>query len=195
MTDDEPLAYLPDKPRDVPTPDELRARIPGWGADLDPADRPAVPRLRFDPSATGAHWTFPERQPGAEGRERSIEHAFVTPVFGTAQPLSGVSGLIRRAAYGFFSEGRAAHWLLLIAGDRVNVAEARIAAALQGSPDRVVHETGIAAERGGRGIAERLRSSRSDTHHTWIDPLLTMGPYVLVGLVVTSLVRGLVRRR
>ena len=53
--------YVADKPPLVPTSDELRARIPGWGADLDPKDRPSYPRERFDPGATGAHWEFPER--------------------------------------------------------------------------------------------------------------------------------------
>ena len=42
--------------------EELRAQIPGWGADLDPADRPSYPKLRRD-LETGAHWDFPERQP------------------------------------------------------------------------------------------------------------------------------------
>ena len=60
--------------------DELRARIPGWGADLDPADRPSVPRLKFDPAATGAHWHFPERQPEKWPRERSVGHEFLTPL-------------------------------------------------------------------------------------------------------------------
>src|SRR3712207_5255347 len=91
--DDIPIAYVPDEPQMRETPEQLRARIPGWGADLDPADRPSHPKLRHAPEATGAHWRFPDRQPGAEGRERSIEHAFVTPVFGTAQPLHGLSGL------------------------------------------------------------------------------------------------------
>ena len=38
---------------------------------------------------------------------------FVTPVFGTAQPLRGVSGAIRRYDY-TFSEGRTADWLPLV---------------------------------------------------------------------------------
>ena len=97
MTDpDIPSAYVRDKRTPTETREQLRARIPGWGADLDPADRPSYPKLRAADS--GARWSFPERQPGAEGRERSIEHAFVTPVFGTAQPLHGVSGAIRRLA-------------------------------------------------------------------------------------------------
>jgi hypothetical protein len=103
----------------------LRARIPGWGADSDPADRPSVPRERFDPAASGAHWDLPQQQPGGEGRERSIEHRRLTPVFGTTAPLHGLSGVIRRLAYTRFSEARAAHWLLLIVGDRVESIGAR----------------------------------------------------------------------
>ena len=34
-----------------------------------------MPKERFDPSATGAHWDFPERQPEKWPRERSIEHS------------------------------------------------------------------------------------------------------------------------
>jgi len=65
----------------VPSPAELRARIPGWGVDLDPADRPAYPRER--PEETGAHWALPERQPETSPRERSVEHEMLPPVFGT----------------------------------------------------------------------------------------------------------------
>ena len=112
---DVPTAYVRDKRTPPPSREELRARIPGWGVDLDPADRPSSPKLQY-PADTGAHWDFPDRQPGSAGRERSIEHAFVTPVFGTAQPLHGPSGAIRRLAYERFSEARLAHWLLLVAG-------------------------------------------------------------------------------
>src|SRR3978361_1911174 len=107
-----PSAYVRDKRTPPPSREELRARIPGWGADLAPADRPSHPKLQYAPETTGAHWDFPERQPGAEGRERSIEHAFVTPVFGTAHPLHGPSGLIRRFAYRRYSEARLAPWML-----------------------------------------------------------------------------------
>ena len=48
------MVYTADHPP-VPDRDELRNRIPGWGVDLDIADRPSVPRVRFDPAATGAH--------------------------------------------------------------------------------------------------------------------------------------------
>jgi hypothetical protein len=85
------MAYSAERPQQ-PDVDALRARIPGWGADLDPNDRPSVPKLKYDPDATGAHWHFPERQPENWPRERSTEHKFLTPVFGTSTPLRGLSG-------------------------------------------------------------------------------------------------------
>ena len=52
-----------------------------------------------------------------------MEHAFLTPVFGAAQPPRGVSGAIRKYSYATYSEGRAAHWLLrLIPGIAGNAA-------------------------------------------------------------------------
>src|SRR4051812_47232461 len=116
-------AYTPHKPRPAESSDELRARIPGWGADLDPADRPSVPRERFDPDLAGAHWEAPDFQPEKWPRERSIEHASLPPVFGTPQPPRGLSGAVRKLSYRRYGEGRAAHWLLLMAADRLDVLE------------------------------------------------------------------------
>ncbi|MCW2695799.1 MAG: hypothetical protein JWR62_884, partial [Modestobacter sp.] len=168
-----PSAYVRDKRTPPPSREELRARIPGWGADLDPADRPAYPKLQY-PAQTGAHWDFPDRQPGSQGRERSIEHAFVTPVFGTAQPLHGVSGAIRRLAYVRFSEARLAHWLLLIAGDRVEAWGSHLRSFATARPD--VPATGIRTELTHGGVASRR--GRSDVRHQLLDPLLVGGPWV-----------------
>ncbi|NEK84694.1 hypothetical protein GCU60_02795 [Blastococcus saxobsidens] len=171
----------------------MRARIPGWGADLDPADRPSNPKLQYAPGTSGAHWDFPERQPGAEGRERSIEHAFVTPVFGTAQPLHGVSGAIRRLAYVRFGEGRLAHWMLLIAGDRVDAWGSHLRSFASTRPD--VPATGVRAEftRGGVGS----RKGRSDARHHLLDPVIVVGPWVAgagaAALGVGKLLRALRR--
>ncbi|WP_254787837.1 hypothetical protein [Curtobacterium sp. MMLR14_010] len=194
MTDH--IAYIADGKRNAPSADELRARIPGWGSDLDPADRPSVPKLsREAGSATGAHWVRPEQQPGGTGRERSIEHAHVTPVFGTAQPLRGLAGVVRRYAYRRFSEGRLAHWMLLVVGDRIDVATHRVTDALRGRPDDLIGETGIGAERGKRPIASRLGSTRPDTHHTWMDPFVVNWPAVVAGGVLLLVVRRVLRRR
>ena len=175
MTDpDIPSAYVRDKRAPRETPEQLRARIPGWGADLDPADRPSHPRLHYTPDTTGAHWDFPERQPEKEPRERSIEHAFVTPVFGTAQPLRGLSGAIRGLAYRRFSEGRLAHWLLLIVGDRIDAWGSHLRSFASGRPD--VPASGLRGELTGGGL--RSRRGRSDARHHVLAPVVVAGPWV-----------------
>jgi hypothetical protein len=186
------VPYTRDRPPLAETPEKLRARIPGWGVDKNPADRPSVPRLQLDAVDTGAHWDFPTRQPQQQPRERSMEHAFLTPVFGTAQPLKGLSGAIRRHAYRRYSEGRAAHWLLLMAGDRVDVAESRVASLVAGKPDRLLNETGVTSEASHRGLASRLGRRRSDVNHHWIDPAVTSTPWIAVGAALAAV--GVLRR-
>lgn len=183
------MAYTAEKPVPPPSSDELRARIPGWGADLDPADRPSFPRESLDLRPEGAHWDFPERQEPEGPRERSIEHKFLTPVFGTAQPLTGLSGVIRRYAYDRFSEGRAAHWLLLIAGDRVDAIESHLKSFATLRPDNPITETGLMAELKRHPIRSRFGRGRADLRHTWIDPILVAGPWVLTGWLVLTVLR------
>jgi hypothetical protein len=170
----------------VPSSEDLRARIPGWGADLDPADRPSVPRLKA--VDTGAHWDFPDRQPEKWPRERSIEHEFLTPVFGTSTPPRGLSGLIRRYAYRSFSEGRAAHWLLLILADRVDATEHHLQSLLTLRPDNPISESGIKAEFTHRGWKARAQPNRVDRAHTWMDPVLVGGPWLLGGALAATAV-------
>src|SRR4051794_41131544 len=176
------MTYTADKPALAPTSDELRSRIPGWGADLDPQDRPSVPRLRADLAVPGAHSRDPDRQLQRVPRERSIEHAQMTAVFGTSCPTHGLSGVIRRFSYRRFSEGRAAHWLLLMAADRVDAAGSHAAALVRLRPDPLA--SGLRSERGGRGIRSRFGNERSDVKHQWLDPLVVVGPWVLAGASV-----------
>jgi hypothetical protein len=176
----------------TPSPESsmaLRARIPGWGADLDPKDRPSFPR-EVPGIETGAHWKFPDRQPETQPRERSIEHAMLTPVFGTSAPLKGASGAIRRFAYRKYSEGRAAHWLLLIAADRVDAWENHLKSLATFRPDNPVTETGIGSEFSGNGLTSRT-GNRVDTNHSWMDPVIVAGPWVLVGLGGAAVLRAL----
>jgi hypothetical protein len=186
-----PSAYVRERRAPRETPEQLRARIPGWGADLDPADRPSYPKLRYAPEETGAHWDFPERQPEHQPRERSIEHAFVTPVFGTAQPLKGLSGAIRRFAYERFSEGRLAHWLLLVAGDRVDALEEHARSMFTTRPDNPITETGVRSEFTHHGLASR--SGRSDARHHVLDPAIVAGPWLATAGAAFVGVRKLVR--
>jgi hypothetical protein len=176
------MPYTAEKPRNARSSEELRRTIHGWGVDLDPKDRPAVPKERFDPEGTGAHWDFPERQPELRPRERSTEHKFLTPVFGTSCPPKGLSGAIRRYAYRY-SEGRLTHWLLLVLGDRVDVLESRVTGALRGHPDNPIAEAGLGSELKRGGLRSRRGQHRADLMHQPLDLLVTAGPWLLVGTV------------
>ena len=186
--------YVAGKARPKKSAEYLRSQIPGWGADLDPADRPSYPREQPG-IETGAHWDFPERQPEKWPRERSVEHAFLPPVFGTSTPPSGVSGVIRRHAYKY-SEGRAAHWLLLIAADRIDAWEHHLRSFATLRPDNPVTETGVLSEFSRGGARSRFGQKRADVNHQWIDPIIVAGPWVLVtGSLVVAALRALKRRR
>jgi hypothetical protein len=189
------MTYTPEKPPIAEPSDKLRARIPGWGADIDPKNRPSVPKLRFDPDFAGAHWEFPERQPEKWPRERSVEHKFLTPVFGTSCPPRGVSGAIRKFAYKKYSEGRAAHWLLLMAADRVDAGENHLRSFLTPRPDNPITETGVLSELSHHGVASRIGKKRADLVHQPLDPIIVAGPWVAGAAGVVYCVRKALRGR
>ncbi len=189
------MAYTADKPPLAESSEQLRARIPGWGVDLDPKDRPSFPRERFDPAATGAHWDFPERQPETWPRERSIEHKFLTPVFGTSCPPKGLSGVMRKLAYRRYSEARAAHWLILLAADRVDAIESHVRSFATLRPDNPLTQTGVLSEFSRRGFSSRVGRGRADVKHHALDPVIVAGPWIVAGVVAYRGVRGAVRLR
>ena len=188
------MAYTPERPPLPESIDELRARIPGWGSDLDPANRPAVPKERFDPHPYGADWDFPDRQEQKGPRERSIEHEFITPVFGTSCPPHGLSGAIRRYSYRSFSEARAAHWLLLIAADRVDEVESTVKSLASRRPDNPITETGILAEFKHHGLRSRRGQKRADLVHQPLDLVIVGWPWIASGIVCLGLALRLGRR-
>jgi hypothetical protein len=187
------MAYTPHKPPLAEPIEALRARIPGWGADLDPKDRPSVPKLKFQEDLTGAHWEFPERQPEKWPRERSIEHRFLPPVFGTACPPRGLSGVIRRYSYAEYSDGRAAHWLLLMAADRVDAWENHLRSFVTLRPDNPITETGVRSEFTHGGVTSRVGTKRADLVHQPLDPIIVIGPWIAAAGVASRGVRKLVR--
>ena len=187
------MTYTAEKPKLAASADELRARIPGWGVDLDPGDRPSVPKERFDPDLTGAHRELPERQPEKWPRERSNEHKFLTPVFGTSCPPKGVSGMMRTYAYKRFSEGRAAHWLLLVAADRVDSTGSHLTSFLTRRPDNPLTETGVLSEVTRHGLASRVGKRRADLVHQPLDAVIVFGPWVLAGRVAYGGLRRVAR--
>jgi hypothetical protein len=98
--------------------------IPGWGVDLDPRDRPAVPKERKPPRLPGRPPHPPEPQAPVVEILVSNERPGITPLFGTAVPPRGLSGMLRRRAFRR-SENDIRHWLMLMLADRVNVLEGR----------------------------------------------------------------------
>ena len=136
---DTPAQQIPE--RKAP---ERFAHIPGWGVDLDPADRPAYPKERM-PARLHVHWSEPEQQEETVEILHSNERPAITPVFGTPQPPSGMSGQLRRVAFRF-SENDLRHWLLLLFADRVNMFEGLGADLKSGRVPNVFAEMGAKAE-------------------------------------------------
>jgi hypothetical protein len=98
----------------------------GWGADLDPANRPAVPKERTPPRLEGLHWSAPAEQVTTTEILVSTEYLQRPPVFGTTVPPRGISGWIRRRAFRH-SENDLRHWLMLLFADRVDAVEGLVA--------------------------------------------------------------------
>ena len=98
-----------------------RDTIPGWGADLDRSQRPAVPKERTPPRLD-VPWDTPAQQASGIRILHSIEREGITPVFGTSVPPSGLSGLLRKRAFRR-SENDVRHWTMLLLADRVNAVE------------------------------------------------------------------------
>ena len=122
-----------------------RTDIPGWGADLDPANRPGVPMERTPPRLDNVHWDHPEQQVQTVEVLHSIERPGITPIFSSAAPPSGISGWMRKAAFKY-SESDLRHWLLLLLADRVNVGEGLVQDLAQGHVPNIFAEMGGPAE-------------------------------------------------
>ncbi len=127
-----------------PTRDQLQ-HIQGWGADLDRKNRPGVPMERTPPRFINT----PEHDPVPQEQKVEVlvstERPGLTPLHGTVQPPSGLSGMIRRGAFKL-SENDVRHWLLLILADRVNMVEGIGQDLARGHVPNILGEMGIKAE-------------------------------------------------
>lgn len=124
---------------------ERFAHIPGWGSDLDHANRPAYPMERTPPRLPNG----PPGEPVAQARTvevlHSIERPGVTALFGSTLPPRGVNGSMRRMAFRY-SENDLRHWLMLLAADRVQVGETLVEDLLKGRVPNLYKEMGGPAE-------------------------------------------------
>lgn len=186
------MPYEAARPRPASSPEELRARVPGWGLDAAPQHRRTAGEWP-EPQPAPARWSSEDRQPDDPRRERSVEHRMLPPVYGTAQPLHGLSGAIRRLAYDRMSETRNTRWLLLIVGDRVEAVGAHWRSLLTRRPDDPITQTGILSEPRHRPLRSRFGRGRLDVRHTWMDPFVVLGPWVASVTAVVLLMRRLRR--
>jgi hypothetical protein len=131
----------------VPAPGHSKENLPndyrkinGWGADLDPANRPAIPR-EFPSDVMTARGDVKYWQAPRTKIYVSNEQPGMTPVFGESCPPSGLSKFLRDYAYQY-GEGANRRWMTLILADRVNLIESTIAEVLRGNPDNYVKEKG-----------------------------------------------------
>jgi len=140
------IPHLPAKPDagDAKVPAK-HAHIKGWGADLDHANRPAYPMERMPARLDGAHSHPPRQQARSVEILQSIERPSITPLFGTPNPPSGLSGMVRRVAFKY-SESDLRHWLLLLFADRVNMVEGLGEDLKRGKIPNIFAEMGLKSE-------------------------------------------------
>ena len=97
--------------------------IPGWNMDADPKNEPTYPMKKYTgDDHNRSNYERPPLQPVHEEVLHSIERPNITAVFGTPNPPSGLSGIIRRQAFKL-TESEYGHWLSLIFADRINMIE------------------------------------------------------------------------
>jgi hypothetical protein len=100
---------------------------------------------------------------------------------------------MRKLAYRRYSEGRAAHWLMLIAADRVDAAESHLRSLATLHPDNPITETGVMTEFRRHGIDSRIGRHRADVVHQTLDSVIVAGPWLLAGCAVFLTMRSLIR--
>jgi len=122
------------------------SQIKGWGVDANPENDPTYPmKNRNNGEHAGYSWERPTQQPKSVEVLHSNERPNVSAVFGTSTPPSGLSGLIRRAAFKY-SENSYAHWLPLMLADRVGIAEGVLDDLTHGHVPNIFAERGWKAE-------------------------------------------------
>jgi hypothetical protein len=122
------------------------SQIKGWSVDADPKNDPTYPiKNRNDGEHAGYSWERPPQQPITVEVLHSNERPDLTSVFGTSTPPSGLSGVIRRFAFGY-SESSYGHWLPLMLADRVSVVEGVLGDLKHGHVPNVFAERGWKAE-------------------------------------------------
>lgn len=138
---------------DQTEPNEFRYRqkkdhseIIGWGVDIDPKNDPTYPiKKRTGEESEGYSWERPPQQEINIEVLKSVERPNIPAVFGTSNPPTGLSGMIRRLAFKY-SESSYGHWLPLVLADRVNMVEGLVDDLKSGYVPNIFKERGWTAE-------------------------------------------------
>ena len=121
-------------------------RVTGWGVDADPENDPTYPMKSHTAGEhEGYTWDRPEQQLVDVEVLHSNERPNLSAAFGTTLPPSGISGMIRRAAFNY-SESSYAHWLPLMLADRVDMIEGVADDLMRGHIPNIFSEMGMKAE-------------------------------------------------
>ena len=128
------------------TKEEKYTHIKGWAVDANPSNEPTAPIKKY----TGddhkrLNYDKPVQQESDVEILKSNERPSLSAVYGTSVPPSGLSGAIRRYAYGF-SESSFAHWIPLLLADRINVVEGIIDDIRNGHFPNILAERGLKSE-------------------------------------------------
>jgi hypothetical protein len=121
------------------------ALIIGWGVDADSRNDPTYPYRNRSKDDHNGEWKRPAQQEPDVEILMSNEHKRLPAVFGTSSPPTGISGSMRRLAFRW-SESNWAHWLLLLAADRVNMVEGLVEDLSRGYIPNIPREMGVPAE-------------------------------------------------
>jgi hypothetical protein len=108
-------------------------QVVGAGIDLPRSRRPGSPMESALRDAAGAQGNPIARQTVGGEILRRADLQELTPVFGTAQPPRGLSGILRRYAYKI-PDHKPRHWAVLFLADRVDVYESAVGEAFQRRP-------------------------------------------------------------
>lgn len=106
-----------------------RGRSPVDPVDADPSQRPGVPQERQPEPWPNSRFPIEPMRAKSSVPPHGRPGKRMPPVFSTAVPLRGLSGVIRKAAYRY-PDHVARHWLLLLTADRVDSAERRLGRAM-----------------------------------------------------------------
>lgn len=119
---------------------------PNHEAEVNARDWPAYPmRKESGDEHKGMSWQRPPQQPETVEILHSNERPNLTAVFGTTLPPQGLSGVVRRFAFGF-SENKQLHWVALILADRINMVEGVAGDLMRGRVPNVLAEMGLGAD-------------------------------------------------